>query len=186
MERSGMEVNMWKKLVEFLKRLFKPKPKPEPEDVLQDAVWIYGINILAWPKTVTLKNVSARLAGNAMGNMVHMEYDVMQNWPPWNNNEYNVNANCWIVFTFDGKRYVSTFDYLRRGQFDKEFGYIPFQNTGVWIDSPKESGKLIEVWRPKQGEKVGFMVSGIARDGRRTVNERSNVVFVDWPLNIWG
>ena len=39
----------------------------------------------------------------------------------------------------------------------------------------------LESWKPKKGDKVGLMYSGWARDGRRSVEERSNVVLVTWP-----
>ncbi|MBN2301618.1 MAG: hypothetical protein JXN60_03780 [Lentisphaerae bacterium] len=120
--------------------------------------WIYGCDISSWPKTITL-------TAEGGGHYVYLHYDVMQNWPPWNNNEYNVNGSCWVVFTYNGVKYASTFDYLRVGQVKKEAPVIP-----------TPSG----TWRPSSGETVGFMVSGMARDARRTVNERSNVYYTIW------
>ena len=36
-------------------------------------------------------------------------------------------------------------------------------------------------WRPKKGERIGIMVSGLARTQMRSVRERSNVYMVTWP-----
>ena len=36
-------------------------------------------------------------------------------------------------------------------------------------------------WRPESGQVLYFMVSGLARDGMRNAEERSNVVRVVWP-----
>lgn len=118
--------------------------------------WIYGENISDWPETVHL-----RAAGG--GAEVHLYYDVMQNWPPYEGSD--VNGNCWVIFTFNGVKYASTFDYLRVGQSMKESPQIP-TSSGLW--------------EPSAGETVGFMVSGMARDDRRTVNERSNISYIQW------
>ena len=36
-------------------------------------------------------------------------------------------------------------------------------------------------WTPRSGERIGLMVSGLARTKMRNVKERSNVVMVTWP-----
>jgi hypothetical protein len=47
---------------------------------------------------------------------------------------------------------------------------------GDHIKIPPLSG-----WHPASGERIGLMVSGLARTQQRNVKERSNVVMVTWP-----
>lgn len=35
-------------------------------------------------------------------------------------------------------------------------------------------------WVPKTGEKIGFMVSTFVRGSERTINERSNISWIEW------
>ncbi|MBN2301617.1 MAG: hypothetical protein JXN60_03775, partial [Lentisphaerae bacterium] len=119
-------------------------------------IWMYGPDISGWPQTVTL-------TAEGGGEEVTLHYDVMQNWAPSPGSD--VNANCWVVFEFHGKRYASTFDYLRVGQAVKESPNIPTPDG---------------MWRPSRGETVGFMVSGMCRNELRTVNERSNIAYCIW------
>jgi len=127
---------------------------------LAGVTFIYGCDVSMWPKTITLTS-------EVSGPTIYLYYDVMQDWPAWHNNEWNVNANCWVIFTYKGTKYASTFDYLRRGQVEKESNFS--------IPTPEG------LWRPSSGETIAVMVSGMARDARRTVNERSNVYSLVWP-----
>lgn len=113
-------------------------------------------NISGWAETASL---SASVGG---GNVV-LDYDKSRAWPEVE----GVVASAWVVFEHGGRWTAATFEYLRPGQTVKNAGFhIP-------IDG--------QTWRPSSGEEIGFIVSGLARDKRRTVEERSNVSWVRWP-----
>ena len=78
-----------------------------------------------------------------------------------------VAASAWVVFQDGGKWTASTFEYMRPNQVCKGDGFY------------------IGRWKPKQGERVGFMVSGLARDHRRTVSERSALVWWVWGVGVF-
>lgn len=125
-----------------------------PED-FDGVVWMHH-NVSDWPETATLD------ASVSSGRVI-LDYDKADEWP----GVQNVNASCWVFFIWDEVWHASTFDYLRPGQTTKGDGfYIPIDGTR---------------YQPSSGEWVGFMVSGLARDHRRNVEERSNVDMVLWP-----
>ena len=122
---------------------------------LEGINWL-GEDISGWDET-------ASLTASVSGDHVVLNYDKAGEWPA----KDNVNASAWVVFDHKGATYAATFDYLRPGQTSKD--------TGFYI--PVSGGK----WRPSSGARVGFIVSGLARDSRRTVYERSNIAWVTWP-----
>ena len=113
-------------------------------------------DVSGWAQTATLN-------ASVGGGSVNLNYDKARVWPGID----NVNANAWVFFTYKGGNYASTFDYMRPGQTRKSANF----------QIPMDGG----TWRPSSGETVGFMVSGLCRDSRRNVSERSNVDFVTWP-----
>jgi len=126
-----------------------------PASDLQGYTWLHA-NVSGWPQTATLR-------ASVSGSTIRLNYDKANVWP----GVQNVNASAWVLFSYQGKNYASTFDYLRPGQTTKHSGfYIPVAGTR---------------WQPSSGERVGFMVSGLARDRRRNVLERSNVDWLTWP-----
>ena len=131
------------------------KPSGASDPQFDGVRWLHT-DVSAWSQT-------AKLGASVSDNRVTLDYDKADVWPAVE----NVNASAWVLFTFNGTRYASTFDYLRPGQTTKgaDF-YIEVEGTR---------------WRPSSGETVGFMVSGLARDRRRNVYERSNVDYVTWP-----
>jgi hypothetical protein len=82
-------------------------------------------------------------------------------------------GNPWVIAKIDGQWYAATYEWLRPGQTCKN---IHADSLG-----PHTKKSPLEDWRPRSGEMVGFMVSGLARDSTRSVEERSNVVLVRWP-----
>lgn len=133
--------------------------------------WIYGRNIAHWPVTINLS--SATVHYNA--HKVTVKYDRLQQIPAWNvpgdkNNVTNVNGSIWLIREFEGQWYIGTFEYLRVGQETKEFlTYAPqFQ------------------FAPKPGDRIGFMVSTMARaedgtvSGGQVYRERSNILWMTW------
>ena len=130
-------------------------PGGASDPVFNGVTWLHA-DVSAWKQT-------AKLGASVTSDKVVLDYDKVRVWPAVE----NVNASAWVIFTLNGKVYASTFDYLRPGQTAKERNfYIPVGGTR---------------WQPSSGEKVGFMVSGLARDSRRNVYERSNLDYTTWP-----
>ena len=61
--------------------------------------------------------------------------------------------------------------------YDKADSWPP--EEAVAVDHIKRSP--LNNFTPQSGVRYGFMVSGLARDSTRNVEERSNVVFITWP-----
>ena len=135
-------------------------------------VWVSSaVQIANWPRTI-------KLVASHQGNVINMEYDRLQDIPPstvpvgslsGKSNPYNVNGNCWVVRKFQGIWYISTFDYLRRGQTSKHIGISPDYR-----------------FTPKSGDPIGVLVSTKARETDGTVvngtvyRERSNISWFTW------
>ncbi len=122
--------------------------------------WLHT-DVSRWAETATLDVWVA-------DGYIHLEYDKAGTWPARN----GLNANPWIFVFRDGRWYAATFEWLKSGQRAKPVHVV----AGDHIErSPLGS------FRPRTGETYGFMVSGLARDNTRNVQERSNVVMLRWP-----
>lgn len=122
---------------------------------MQDLKYLHR-NISEWMITTTL-DVKVH------GGHITLDYDKKGVWPPIQ----NVVASAWVIFNYKGKWIAATFEYLKPGQTVKE--------SGFWI--PIDGIK----WQPKSGETLYFNVSGLARDHRTNVEERSQTVKYIWP-----
>jgi hypothetical protein len=141
--------------------------------------WIYGSDISSWAQNITLS--SARVTREGGANNYHTAYvkyspDLpvwKQNPDPAGYNENNVVATIWLLREFEGRWYMGSFDYLRKGQFTKKFAALPAFKV-----------------EPRSGEPIAFMVSTVARqwDGTRVDGDpnspyrwRSNLYWTTWP-----
>ena len=86
-----------------------------------------------------------------------------------------MNANPWVFANIGGQWYAGTFEWLRYGQTSKPKGVLDGSLGNHIKVSPMSS------WYPRSGERIGLMVSGLARTSSRNVRERSNIVMVTWP-----
>ena len=120
-------------------------------------VTFLNADISGWAETAT---VAVSLSSSS----VTLDSDKKSVWP----DKQDVNACAWVVFQVDGTWYAATFDYMRPGQTTKQIGGLEIKGPGLR-------------WKPSSGEKVGFIISGLARDSRRNVSERSPVYFETWP-----
>ena len=112
--------------------------------------------------------VTASLNASVSGGKVTLNYNKARVWPAAD----GVNANPWVFVNLNGQWYAATWEYLRSGQTLKDM-------------SGKSWGEHIKVaplssWEPRPGERMGLMVSGLARGGLSNVKERSNVSMVTW------
>lgn len=148
-----------------------PAGNPAPTDSgggtmpaeLSSVQWLHT-DVSGWAETATL---SASVGGGT----INLNYDKARVWPAVD----GVNANPWVFVNLNGQWYAATFEYLRHGQTAKPMGVL----DGRLGDHIKVSP--LNQWRPRSGERIGLMVSGLARSQLRNVRERSNVVMVTWP-----
>jgi len=132
-----------------------------PAEITGSIKWLHT-NVSSWPVTASL-NASVR------GGTVNLPYSKSKVWHAVD----GVNANPWVFVNLNGQWYAATWEYLRYGQTSKQMGG---KSWGGHIKvSPLSS------WEPHSGERVGLMVSGLARSSLRNVKERSNVTMVTWP-----
>ena len=115
--------------------------------------------------------VTASLQASVSGGAINVPYSKARVWPAVD----GVNANPWVIVNLNGQWHAATFEYLRHGQTSKPVGVL----DGSKGDHIKVSP--LNRWRPRSGERIGLMVSGLARGGMRNVRERSNIVMVTWP-----
>ena len=154
-------------MIEWLMKLWKKKqPKPEPVDLFPDEIlpadikWL-GVNVGAWKKTYGLE-----VEYNAT-QIIH-KTDAHRQWPA----KENISANCWIIANINGQWYAATHEFMRpntnwRGK-----------NT---LDEDHIERREFIGWRPKNGEKVGHVVSGVVRNPNlKNVQERTNIVLKEW------
>lgn len=128
-------------------------------------VWLHT-NVSGWAETGNLRSVT--VAGGA----ISLDYDKAKVWPGKNHSGANVNANPWIFVNVGGTWHAGTFEWFRTGQTAKPVKTV---NGDHIQQSP------LNRFRPKSGERYGFMVSGLARDSARNVQERTQVVMYTWP-----
>ena len=122
--------------------------------------WLHA-DVSRWAET-------ARLEVWVADGYLHLEYDKARVWP----SRDGLNANPWIFVFQDGRWYAATFEWLRGGQTSKPVHVV----AGDHIKKPP-----LQSFHPRSGEVYGFMVSGLARDETRNVQERSEVVMLRWP-----
>lgn len=125
--------------------------------------WLHT-DVSSWPVTTKL---DARIAGG----FINFGFDKTRVWPAVG----GVNANTWVFVKLNGQWYAATFEYLRFGVTSRPVGVL----DGTLGDHIKQSP--LDTWRPRSGERIGLMVSGLARAQARNVSERSNIVMATWP-----
>ncbi len=126
--------------------------------------WLHT-DVSGWEQTANL-NVSIG------SSQITLDYDKASSWPSGNDVGLELQANPWIFVKQDGTWYAATWEWMRPGSTSKS-------RKAVAGDHIKKSP--LQNFKPVSGERYGFMVSGLARGGTRTVKERSNVVWVTWP-----
>jgi hypothetical protein len=129
---------------------------------LDKVTWLHA-DVSDWPQTSQLTDVKVT------GQKITLGHTKAGKWPT----QSGIEGNPWVFVNRDGKWYGATFEWLRSGQTSK--------NVTADEIGPLTKKEPLASWRPQPGELVGFMVSTQARDGNRTINERSNVVMTRWP-----
>jgi hypothetical protein len=136
-------------------------------------VWLHT-DVSSWVQTGTLSSVSTTAS------TITLDYNKANSWPGLtitssSNGQISVNANPWIFVKQNNTWYAATFEWMRVGQTTKS-------KLSVNGDHIKRSP--LDTFVPQKGEIYGFMVSGLARDSKRNVQERTNVVMYAWDVGM--
>lgn len=148
----------------------QPTPEPEPELIQDDFAGIKFRNssdCSKWKITATVSNVSVR------GGNIYWKEDGIRDatWNQKSSKGKTINGECLLVIP--SRKEAGMFDYTRVGQREKILSNL----------KPSHEGEgFFPGWIPVKGEKVGFLVASISRDrGAAKMQERSNVVWFEWP-----
>ena len=135
--------------------------------------WLYH-DVSSWSQTAQMPNVTF----DTRQRLICLNYDKANDWPIVEifDAKTKVVGNAWVFINKDGKWYGATWEWLRPGQTCKSMDAV----AGDHIKrAPFDAASN---WRPKSGEVLYFMVSGLARMPQyRNVNERTAPVKVVWP-----
>ncbi len=136
---------------------------------LESVRWLHP-NISAWPVTSDLR---VRFSGS----QICLEYDHASDWPIvpiFGGTE--VVANAWVFIERDGTWYGATWEWMRPGQTCKA------QSSVAGDHIKRAPFDEASGWRPRSGEILYFMVSGLVRSPEyRNVQERTALARVTWP-----
>jgi len=130
-----------------------------------DISWIDNGGVGGWDETADLS------VGRSGGN-INLSYDKANSWPvEFTGSGTAVVANAWIVVWRNGEWVAGTWEFLRPGQTSKS-------TSNLFGGALR--GELSD-FRPVSGERYGFVVSTLARNGSTIdLDERSNVAEIIW------
>ena len=123
---------------------------------LDQVTWLHT-KVAKWPQTSTLK-VTLK------GNSVCLAFKESKSWPSISivhtSGKYRikVNANPWVFVKRGGRWYGGTWEWFVPGKVCKNKSAVAGDHIKV---SPLTN------WRPKSGETLYFMVSALARSGKK-------------------
>jgi hypothetical protein len=139
---------------------------------LQKVVWLHT-NVSQWKQTSNLKSVTFG------GGRICLNHTHAQKWPTKKyNGTTDVAANPWVFIYHNKKWYGATWEWMRPGQMCKNITSVAGDHIKRSPFGVKSDGTF---WKPKKGQVLYFMVSGLARDTTRNALERTNPVRVTWP-----
>jgi len=140
----------------------------QPPLDLDDVTWLHT-DVSGWDVTSTIASVSVDSSN------ICFDYDKADEWPIFDYNGTDVVGNPWIFIWHDDQWYGATWEWLRPEQTCKA-------RTSVAGDHIKQSPfDESSGWTPTSGETYYLMVSGLARDSNRNVQERTEPVAFVWP-----
>ena len=147
--------------------------------------WITDeINVSGWSETSQITSIEVTQRG-----ALCVDHTKKDDWPDGNEVAWATNkpliASLWAIVKLDGKYYAGTWELATRGETCKFGHYNPNETLSniyerVWREHFK-SGRLTS-WKPRGGDVVGFMASGIARHLHyHSIQERSNIQWYRLP-----
>jgi hypothetical protein len=142
---------------------------------MSDLVFLHAPDAADWDVTSEIFDVTFRSTGGHVTNIC-FPHSKAGKWKRSGEGEGNV----WVIAEVDGTWYAATWDYIRPGQVCKSANNFTWDSRrdGIFAHTrtPPLEGRV-----PRSGDRVGFMVSGFARTGQRTVLEKSNIFMTVWP-----
>lgn len=144
------------------------RPGEPPPLNLADVTWLHT-DVSGWRETARLESVTFR------GAQICLNHDHADAWPNGDINGVVVAANPWVFIFEDGRWWGATWEWMRPGQTCKN------QSSVAGDHIKRRPFDAASGWRPRSGQVLYFMVSGLARDAMRNAEERSNFVRVEWP-----
>lgn len=125
----------------------------------KDIKWLHTAEVADWKQTVDFwVDVDKKF--------VHLKYKDVS-WKAVS----GLMGNLWVLVKKDDMWYGGTCEWLKKNQKVKE---------KKCVNGDHIKRKPLDKWVPGLGEEIGFFISGLARDAKRNVKERSNVVWVKW------
>lgn len=161
----------------------EPPTDPPPSDEapvinLADVIWLHT-DVSGWAETSRIDRVGIEYPkhGDPDNGTVCFPHTKAGQWPTFDNGTGE--GNVWVFGQIDGRWYAATCEWLKPGQTCKRFSNRTEPDS--WGIGPHTKKDPLKSWGPQSGEWIGIMVSGRARDGQRSIEERSNVCLVRWP-----
>lgn len=153
-----------------------PDPTPEPEPpghlhpTFDQVTFLHRPSVVTWSETSTILDVTFD------GEFIEFPHTMAGRWPTWTDPDGSVGeGNVWVFGQVNGRWYAATAEWLRPGQVRKRL-----TACCEWGIGPHTKREPLESWVPQPGEWIGIMVSGRARDSGFSVEERSQVFWVQW------
>lgn len=147
-----------------------PIDPPSTEEIsINDVEFTYDpLPIASWKETVKLRGVSITGTEGDPAGKIKFDWDA-PNWPQvdiFGEGSLAI-GNPVVVVNKGGKWLGASFTWLRPGQKEK---------NREEIDNPTiKKGPLVG-WKPRKGEKVYFLITGLCRESQRSIQERTNMV----------
>jgi len=156
-------------LIDGMKPVPTATPEPDPSDDLPAGITWLNVDASGWP-------VTARLNVSVNGNSLTMDSDKKTVWPDMRMKASDgspMNATAVALIQHGGKWYATAFEFMKHGQSVKSVSGS-FRGGNDHMKAP------LNTFVPRSGERYGFIITTPSRS-ETTINERSNVVWVEWP-----
>ena len=150
-----------------------------PDGIDPSAVRWLHTNVSGWPQTSTITDIRIR---DVPAGGICIEHTQSGSWPGVDSRlGVELAGNAWVFGNIGGVWYGATYDWLRPGQICKFTVQGKHDRPAVEL-GPHTKQPPLAGWVPRTGERVGFMVSTLARFGPEgDRQERSDIVVVTWP-----
>ena len=155
-------------------------PGPDGPDA-DKVVWPNGVNVGEWKRTSQISSLDIRTNSG----QVSITHTKAGQWNPTESVgsasvEDPVEGNAWILVPIKGKSYAAPYDWM--GKADPDHMLDVGDLDGFYQQLPPRAGiPELRNWVPLPGDRIGFMVSGFAKNNLRNVEERSNMLVVRLP-----
>ena len=158
-----------------------PKDFPDPDIDNSKIVWPNGLNVGEWQRTSQISSIDIRVNSGQVS-IIHTKAG---QWKQTENVgsasvEDPVEGNAWIIVPLNGKGYAAPYDWI--GESDPDHMLDVGNLDGFYQQLPSRAGvPELSNWAPIPGDRIGFLVSGLAKNGLENVKERSNMLVFTLP-----